>query len=196
MNVYGNMEEIDKKTLTGLKSGKMKEFEAVYHYYNGRIYNFIRSIVKEPDIAKDLTQDVFLHVWDKRANIDCNDNFEGYLFRITRNMVYHYIKRELLLQNYLDKIEEDIKPDSMEIDKELDYIFFEESILKLIKELPEARRKVFMLYWKSEMNYREIADQLSISEKTVATQIQRSLHFLRSKMGNVAFAAILCLYTL
>jgi len=190
------MTDIDKKTLKALKRGKMKEFEAVYRSYNGRIYNFICSIVKDPGIAKDLTQDVFLHIWDKRENIDCDDNFEGYLFKITRNMVYHYIKRELLLQSYLDKVEEETETESLEIDKELDYVFFEEYIMRLILELPEARRKVFMLYWKSELNYREIAEKLSISEKTVATQVHRSLHFLRSKMGNAAFSAILCLYTL
>lgn len=188
------MTGIDKKTLKVLKSGKMKGFESVYRLYNGRIYNFINSIIRNPGIAKDLTQDVFLHIWDKRENINCEDNFEGYLFRISRNIVYHYIKRELLLQSYLDKMEEETEPESLEIDKELDYVFFEEYIMQLILELPEARRKVFMLYWKSELSYREIAEKLSISEKTVATQVQRSLHFLRSKMGNAAFSAILCLY--
>ena len=67
----------------------------------------------------------------------------------------------------------------------------EEYILKLIRELPESRRRIFMMYWKEELNYMEIARQLSISEKTVATQVQRSLQFLRSKMRYVALGLLL-----
>ena len=190
------MAGIDKKTLRILKNGKMKGFESVYRLYNGRIYNFILSIVKDPGIAKDLTQDVFLLIWNKRKNINCENNFEGYLFKISRNMVYHYIRRELLLQNYLDRVEKESEPERLEIDKDLDYVFFEKYIMRLISELPEARKRIFMLYWKSELNYREIAKKLSISEKTVATQVQRSLHFLRTKIRNSVFGAILCLYIL
>ena len=47
-----------------------------------------------------------------------------------------------------------------------------------------------MLYWKSGLNYREIADQLNISEKTVATQVHRSLDFLRDKLGIIALSLI------
>ena len=190
------MAGIDKKTLRILKNGKMKGFESVYRLYNGRIYNFILSIVKDPGIAKDLTQDVFLLIWNKRKNINCENNFEGYLFKISRNMVYHYIRRELLLQNYLNRVEKESEPERLEIDKDLDYVFFEKYIMRLISELPEARKRIFMLYWKSELNYREIAKKLSISEKTVATQVQRSLHFLRAKIRNSVFGAILCLHIL
>ena len=62
------------------------------------------------------------------------------------------------------------------------------------EELPPARREVFMLYWKSGLNYREIAEQLDISEKTVATQVHRSLDFLRDKLGTIAFSVSLFLH--
>lgn len=72
-------------------------------------------------------------------------------------MVYHYVRRELLLQNYVDRLANESSDESVEIDEELDYLFLEEYILKLLEELPPARREVFMLYWKSGLNYREIA---------------------------------------
>ena len=118
----------------------------------------------------------------------------GYLFKISQNMVYHYVRRELLLQNYVDKLSNESADESVEIDEELDYLFLEEYILKLLEELPPARREVFMLYWKSGLNYREIAEQLDISEKTVATQVHRSLDFLRDKLGTIAFSVSLFLH--
>lgn len=109
-------------------------------------------------------------------------------------MVYHYVRRELLLQNYVDRLANESSDESVEIDEELDYLFLEECILKLLEELPPARREVFMLYWKSGLNYREIADQLNISEKTVATQVHRSLDFLRDKLGIITFSVSLFLH--
>ena len=94
----------------------------------------------------------------------------------------------------MDKLSNESADESVEIDEELDYLFVEEYILKLLEELPPARREVFMLYWKSGLNYREIAEQLDISEKTVATQVHRSLDFLRDKLGTIAFSVSLFLH--
>ena len=181
------MISVEKSTLRALKKGQIKEFEKIYRLYNGWVYHFICAIIKNSNIAKDLTQDVFLLIWDKRENINCDENFEGYLFKISKNMVYHYIKRELLLQNYLGKREEIEDGNISYIENDLDTKFFEDYIMKLINELPEARRRIFILYWKADMSYREIATRLSISEKTVSTQVQRSIHFLRARMGKIAF---------
>ena len=171
---------ITTQQLQLLKEGNKNAFEALYRGYNARIYNFVLSI--------------FLHIWEKRLNIDLEGNFDGYLFKISQNMVYHYVRRELLLQNYVDRLANESSDESVEIDEELDYLFLEEYILKLLEELPPARREVFMLYWKSGLNYREIADQLNISEKTVATQVHRSLDFLRDKLGIIAFSVSLFLH--
>lgn len=171
-----------------LKNGNKSTFETLYRSYNARIYNFVLSMVSDAGVAKDITQDIFLQIWEKRLNIDIEGNFDGYLFKVSRNMVYHYVRRELLLQNYVDKLSSEQSEASVEMDEELDYLFLEEYILKLLNELPPARREVFMLYWKSGLSYREIAERLNISEKTVATQVQRSLGFLRDKLGTVAFS--------
>lgn len=178
---------IDKDTLSAFKNGRMKEFEKIYRLYNSRVYGFICSMINDRIAAKDLAQDVFLQIWDKRSNIDSEGNFEGYLFTITKNTVYLHLRRELLLQSYistqtteLEKKEPEREP---EAEKMLDNKLLEENILKLVKELPQARREVFLLYWKSQMTYKEIAGVLDISEKTVATQVHRTLQFLRERLN-------------
>ena len=181
---------ITTQQLQLLKEGNKNAFEALYRAYNARIYNFVLSMIGDAGV----TQDIFLQIWEKRLNIDLEGNLGGYLFKISQNMVYHYVRRELLLQNYVDKLSNESADESVEIDEELDYLFLEEYILKLLEELPPARREVFMLYWKSGLNYREIAEQLDISEKTVATQVHRSLDFLRDKLGTIAFSVSLFLH--
>ncbi|MEG1999708.1 MAG: sigma-70 family RNA polymerase sigma factor, partial [Bacteroidales bacterium] len=59
----------------------------------------------------------------------------------------------------------------------------EQQILSLLVELPESRRKIFMMRWSKGLSNKEIAEQLSISEKTVSTQIHRAVYFLKSKLG-------------
>jgi len=181
------MTSVEKHTLIALKEGQKKAFEIIYRFYNGGVYHFIYAIIKDTNIAQDLTQDVFLIIWNRKEDIDSNANFEGYLFKIARNIVYHYVKRELLLQNYIEKKSKEKDSEDSEVEDDLDNNFLEEYIMKLISELPESRKMIFLLYWKTDMNYKEIAVKLSISEKTVSTQVQRSLHFLRTRIGRIAF---------
>ena len=185
------MSHIDEETLKALKRGQVVDFEKIYRLYVGRVYNFIFSMIKDSVVSKDLTQDVFVQIWNKRADIDYTGNFEGYLFTITKNMVYYHIRRELLLQNYISKMKHDTDGRLSDIEKKLDDEFFAENISKFVEELPEARKKIFLLYWKSDMSYKEIAEQLSISEKTVATQVNRSLRFLREKIDGKMLSVIL-----
>ena len=187
---------VDDKILKALKGGEMKSFEIIYRLYNSHIYNFIYRMIKNTSVSKDLTQDVFLQIWNTKNNIEYDNNFEGYLFTMTRNTVYQYIRREILLQNYINKLgkDKDEKTD-VNIEGELDNKYFEERISELIEELPEARRRIFLLYWKSDLSYKEIAQTLSLSEKTIATQVNRSLQFLRDRMTNIAPIAILLCFS-
>lgn len=182
---------IDKGTIEAFRNGQISGFEKIYRLFNGRVYNFVFSIIRDSSLAKDLTQDTFLLIWDRRANIDGANNLEGYIFTVAKNAVYQHIRRKLLLQKYINKSETNLEPENAGIEQKLDNKLFEEDVLKLINELPESRKKIFLLFWKSDMSYREIAELLSVSEKTVATQIHRSLQFLREKFGNKTLYIIL-----
>lgn len=182
---------IDKGTIEAFRDGQISGFEKIYRLFNGRVYNFVFSIIRDSSLAKDLTQDTFLLIWDRRANFDGANNLEGYIFTVAKNAVYQHIRRKLLLQKYINKSGTNLEPENAGIEQKLDNKLFEEDVLKLINELPESRKKIFLLFWKSDMSYREIAELLSVSEKTVATQIHRSLQFLREKFGNKTLYIIL-----
>ena len=124
---------ITTQQLQLLKEGNKNAFEALYRAYNARIYSFVLSMIGDAGVAKDITQDIFLQIWEKRLNIDLEGNLGGYLFKISQNMVYHYVRRELLLQNYVDKLSNESADESVEIDEELDYLFLEEYIRFFVK---------------------------------------------------------------
>lgn len=178
---------VDKQILENLKGGRTDALEKLYTMYSGRVYNFILSMIKDSALSKDIAQDVFVQIWEKRDNIRVDDNFEGYLFTITRNLVYLHIRRQVLMHNYINQLDEADSIKASNVEENLDTQIFEEQILKLIVDLPEARRQIFLLYWKSGYSYKEIAEALNISDKTVATQMQRSFKFLREKLGAIIF---------
>ena len=78
---------ITTQQLQLLKEGNKNAFEALYRGYNARIYNFVLSMLINDGVAKDITQFIFLLILEKRLNIDLEWNFDGYLFKISQNMV-------------------------------------------------------------------------------------------------------------
>ncbi|WP_221658735.1 RNA polymerase sigma factor [Bacteroides salyersiae] len=167
-------------------SGDMKAFESLYKAYVGKVFNYINSFIYDPDLAKDITQNTFLQLWEARSQLDPNGNIEGYIYSISRNLLFREIRRLNILRNYTDRIKEEIKEaEEPQIEENLSRDMIEQQILALLAELPEARRRIFLMRWSNGLSNKEIAQKLSISEKTVSTQIHRTIHFLKSKIGPI-----------
>lgn len=167
-------------------AGDIKTFESLYNRYVGKIFNYINSFIYNPDVAKDITQNTFLQLWNSRSNLDANGNLEGYIYSISRNLLFREIRRLTIFNNYAARVQEEMKEEEdAQIEENLSRKMLEQQILALLVELPEARRKIFLMRWSKGLSNKEIARQLSISEKTVSTQIHRTVSFLRSKIGSV-----------
>lgn len=172
--------------------GDMKAFEELYRKYAGKAYNYVYSLTKDAELSKDITQNTFLQLWNSRNKIDGDGNIEGYIFAIARNLLYHEIRSRNVHKRY----EEFVKDNSEEgeialIDENISVKMIESRILSLLMELPESRRRIFLMRWSNGLSNKEIARELCISEKTVSTQIHRTVSFLKSKLGPIF--GILCI---
>lgn len=173
-------ELIPKDILFRLSKDDEKAFEYIYWKYNSHIYNFANSLLYSEDIAENVTQNVFMKIWEKRHDIDPDQNFNAYLFTIARNMVYKETEQRLTSEQYVDEYENDAPDFSTE--QTLDYHFTDEYYHRLVEELPPARREIFKLSRFKKLSNKEIASLLSISEKTVETQLYRATGFLKQKL--------------
>lgn len=171
------MTEID--TLDGLRKGSPAAFEAIFNRYHAKVYHFILSCLFDKSLAQDLTQSVFLSVWEHRETIDPAKNFNAYLYTIAQHFVYRHTERMWLNVRYQEHVMNQPAPWSDDIEANIDYRFLEQYISGLIDRLPAARREIFILSRKEGLSNKEIAHKLSISEKTVETQITRSIHFIK-----------------
>ena len=113
-----------------------------------------------------------------------NGNIEGYIYSIARNLLFREIRRLNIFKSYAIKVQETAKEEEeSDIEENLSRDMIEQQILSLLAELPEARRRIFLMRWSKGLSNKEIAQELSISEKTVSTQIHRTISFLKSKMA-------------
>ena len=115
------------------------------------------------------------------------------LFTIARNLVYKETENRLLSEKLTESLQRQLSDVDSLMEERIDAESLREYINSLIEELPPSRREIFRLSRHEHLSYREIAERLSISEKTVETQLSRALRFLRDRLSSDGF---LCLITL
>lgn len=171
--------QVDKEVLIRLKKGDYAAFEELYWIYNRRLYNFVLSVLFDKSLAEDITQTCFLKIWENRATIDEEKGFTSYLHTIAKNLVYRETERELLKNRFLTVLREREQGTDNSTQETIDAHLLQEHINELIEKLPPARKEVFIMSRLQGLTNKEIAEKLSISEKTVETQVYRSIQFLK-----------------
>jgi RNA polymerase sigma-70 factor (ECF subfamily) len=149
------------------------------------VYNFFNLLLSDKSMAEDLTQTVFLKIWERHADIKPDENFEAYLFTIARNLISKEAEQRLLATHLQASLRS--RPDDTDTTTEqnIEADSLREYVDYLVEQLPAERKKIYLMSREQHLSNKEIARQLSVSEKTVETQIYRSLRFLKYKLfGN------------
>lgn len=160
--------------LQELSAGNQHAFETLYNHYSPKIYLNLKKLTKDEEIAKELLQDLFLKIWDKRSDLDPAKSFRSYLFKIAENMVMDFFRKAKRDKKLLDKlidITADFGPDMEEIliSKEN-----EELLQQAIDALPPQRKKVFVLCKLEGKSYEEVSKLLGISTSTISDHIVKA----------------------
>ena len=169
----------EKSLILDLQKGSISVFEKIFSLYHKRIYYFCLHLYQSPDEASETVQKVFVALWEQRMQVDENKSITSYLFTIARYMVYQEFKRQVYKKAALDHLSLNTS-DFNNTTK--DDVLFNELVSFLdsvIKRLPERQREIFKLNRFTGLTYRQIADQLNITENTVDTQIRKALDFIR-----------------
>ena len=182
----------DKELLKALKNGDLKAFDEIYYKYHKKLFAYSLKFIKSHADIEDLIQKIFVIIWEKRENIDLNKSFNNYLFTIIRNEIYDLLKKKVITEYYNDQIISELEEtsDDIEMKKLVEIIYL------LIEKMPERRRQIFMMNRDLGMTYRQIAEELGISENTVDTQIRNSLNYLRAELPKQINSSTLLLVSL
>jgi RNA polymerase sigma-70 factor (family 1) len=170
-----------------LKTGHKAAYTAIYDRYKRLLFDHAFKKTGDADAAQDILQDVFLNLWTHRNQISESDNIKGYLYTAVRNKVFNSIAHSRVRSIYTASITQyaqtaDITTDHLIREKQ-----FSELIDLEIASLPEKMRNIFLLSRKEHMKNKQIAEQLNLSEHTVATQIKRAIKILKKRLGPFVF---------
>ncbi|SDE88318.1 RNA polymerase sigma-70 factor, ECF subfamily [Dyadobacter soli] len=166
-------------------------FAEVYRRYKGVLFLHARRILGNDEEAKDVLQELFTALWTRRKSIDLKTSLPAYLYAAVRNRVFDVIAHRKVEEKYIASLATFIEKGEYVTDQQLLEQELSELIEKEIAALPPKMREVFELSRKEDLSYKEIADQLHISDKTVKKQVNNALHILREKLDMV-FTSIAC----
>jgi len=156
------------------------EFKKLFDTYFDTIRNFVFFRCGDEDTASDITQEVFMKVWEKREQL-CNDNLKALLYKMANEMT---ISNHRKVKNRNDFEQSMTLSDESDLSPEDEMIFteFRSLYAKALKLMPETQRVVFLMSRYEELKYHEIAKRLNISVKAVEKRMSAALQFLRNEL--------------
>ncbi|WP_461634090.1 RNA polymerase sigma-70 factor [Labilibaculum euxinus] len=170
-----------------LKKGDHSSYETLFYLYFDKLYYFAFSYIEDSEDAREIIQNVFYKFWEKRTSLTVEMNLNAYLFRMTQNQCLDYIKHlkvKLGFKTFQENARADLGESSLSDDPSQQLIEAElfRKVNEVIEKLPKACKEIFIKSRFEGLKYKEIAEELSISPKTVENQISKALCFLRQEL--------------
>lgn len=165
-----------------VKQGNHTAYIKLYDLYFFKIQLYIKKYVHSEEVSVDLTQDVFVKLWEKRTYLEQVSNFNSYLYRIAKNHTLDYLKKASRLEVMPDEIIREFSFSANEVElmvTEQEYFQFLDNY---IKTLPEKSQVIFEMCRQYEKSYDEVATALNISKSTVKHHMVSTMKLLKDRL--------------
>ncbi|HEX6848714.1 MAG TPA: RNA polymerase sigma-70 factor [Chitinophagaceae bacterium] len=157
-------------------------FEQVFKSHFKRLHAYAFTILRDEAEAEEMVQQVFFKLWERNENLTLTGSVTAYLYRAVHNESLNYIKHQKVRSDHKLHIAYSMKNEVEHPAKKVLAGEMEKKIHEALNELPEQCRTIFQMSRFDELKYREIADKLGISVKTVENQMGKALKLLRAKL--------------
>ncbi len=185
----------EKQLLTQVSQGDRQAFQVLYKACYPLVQRYILLFEPSPHILDELTQDVFVRIWEKRDRLGAVESFKGYLFLVTRNVVFNFV-RALKVRQKVKELDESSSPPANDLENELLFKQYYEIALEAMNKLPPGRRKVLKMSIDDGLSLDEIATELQISRSGVKKQLYAATAYVRQYLqehGEITLALIIFL---
>ena len=167
-------------------------FEQVFKTHFKSLHAYACTILKDDIMAEEMVQNVFFKLWEKKEQITVQQSVNAYLYKAVYHECLNYIKhtkvraahKSYTLHHNSEAEQTGDRTTLRELEGKLD---------EALKKLPEQCRLVFQLSRFEELKYKEIADKLGISIKTVENQMGKALRIMRSELTEYLPAVLIIL---
>jgi len=166
-------------------TGDQMAFELLFHRYKNKLNGFVIKLAPSHIDADEVVQKVFIKIWLQRDRIKPEKSFSSFLFTIAKHELVDQLRTAINRKIYFVGDEMNVDLQVTDHSQESLRVELEERVVTLIGELPDRRRQMFEMSRYKGLTYRQIANELGVSENTVDTQIRLALNFLRKEITKV-----------
>ncbi|NSL90482.1 RNA polymerase sigma factor [Chitinophaga solisilvae] len=170
----------DNQLLSLLKSDDSAAFNAIYDRYSKMLYLFIYSKLDTAEISKDVLQDLFISLWEKRKTLVLQESLKSYLYQAARHKIIDIYRKNATYRKYLQQLIEHFDAQPHSIVDTVDYKARTQELFEAINHLPERMKEIFMLSRFENLSIEQISTHLGLSQQTVKNQITKALKILRT----------------
>lgn len=177
----------DDRLAARVRAGDAAAFEQLFHAYYPRLHAFVESYVRSADVAEDLVADVFVRIWERRAEWDLRGSLRAYLYTAARNEALVWLRRRRMMDRVHEGTAHDDRPPGMgappaPVDAAVQARELSEAVEQAIERLPERGREAFVLHRRHGLSYAEVGETMGISPRTVEVHIRRAFQALRDEL--------------
>jgi RNA polymerase sigma-70 factor (family 1) len=164
-------------------SGSIAAFEGLFKQYYAQLVVYACKYVTDTDIAREIVQDFFVRLFEKRQTLSIDVSVKSYLYRSVYNCCINYINQRNIQDKHLKTI--DLERDEEDnLESEIYMVELQQRIYDVIESLPAKCQRIFKMNRLEGLKNEEIAIKLKLSKRTVETQISKALKILRKKLSD------------
>lgn len=166
------------------QAGDKSAFNTLFYKYKGFVENLLYQYLKDMDEAKDVTNIVFLKVYDKLSMFKAYDSFGGWLRILTNRVAIDYLRSIENKANVLGDRDERLSSQELSSSGEIDLVnrITYEQLMAEFDKFPETVRKVFRLFYENNMTVEEISNALNVPTGTIKSMLSRTRRKIKKQL--------------
>ena len=180
----------DQLLLKLLKANDEEAFKEIYTRYWKPLFNAAYFRLNNKETAKELVQNVFLYLWEKRNSLTIT-HLQHYLQTAIKNRIVNHIEKTLVQKKYQQYISETSNQQSVETEATIQFNELYLAFEKAVQLLPQKTREVFKMSRLEHQSIKEIALHFNLSEKAVEYHITSSLKSLRLNLKEFMLSSVI-----
>ena len=161
----------------------LKDFEELFRSNYEGLCAHANKLLNDLDMSEEIVQGLFVKIWERKESLEFHSSVVSYLYTSVRNLAFNEIKHSKVKDEYNNYNKEQLDNSMVTVDEEVEAQELEDKIRISIESLPEARKQIFKLSRYEGLKYKEIAEKLNISVKTVENQMGSAIKQLKMDLS-------------
>lgn len=157
-------------------------FEWLFNTYWEKVFAVCYYSTDDMELAKEMTQDIFKSIWERRSSLTIEKSYENYLIRASKMKVAEHFRNKSIRKKHMEIIGKDFCHSAHCTEQDVSFSLLLEELDLLVDRLPCQCRNVFNMSRKKGLTNKEIAEKLEISERAVEYHISKALNFLKKNL--------------